>query len=832
TPARRFGRVLVVANSQSPMSLELATVYQRTRLLPAANILRLPFENPINIGPKDFHDNLLTPVRTRIEQLGAAIDFIVLMRGVPYRVGGRSTTSALTVGGLQNMRPVNGYFGREDYFEGALPYYGARLWLTTMVSAYTFDEALKLIEQSQVRYEDPRSAGTFYFCDGRGPRGSRNRQIEPALMQMQRLGFNAVHVPSHDLDNRNDVLAQFTGHVSLKLGSNRYLPGSIVDNMTSFGGYLLENNRQMSILSFIRHGACGAYGTVAEPTNYPGRWANYTIAARYASGFTLAESYYQTTQDISLGVIVGDPLTAPFGKPCALQMTGPENPVSQSEPLVVPLSIKEGVPGEGIGWAELWLDNQHCILASIAQLRKGTRCSLTVTSGDETLFAQSYTLDEPQDVRRVLLPFTTAKTENGVEIQLAGRRRNRLLIRWMPQTKEPKPARATLLLDTGEQTYERSMPLYLLPVTATCATLDLGTTPPQPGDQLTVQVADHQKIVRAVRGETIDDFVKRAAAYLSSLDLFQENGDWGIQLVKTGETDPHRMLRIVPRKPSSEATVDVQVTVEKQPDSGFAGSLKNGTVPWKLVPLTVIGEGVLSPFVPAVGMTTTLRIPTDQLVPGYHTLTAIACTPRGVHSIADYAFEIIPAQGQRASRIEIQETVLDPGQELAVILAPSKQAIANYPVLIIDGRPVCNWRPATTFGTLPVKSPLVSPGKHTVWVEWTKSQKLPSSMDVRTPITRSNAHDIWIRRPLAHGVHWQPKTIEAGKPAQITFKGDYLRENLTIVTEKGAYPLSRGGDMQWTLDMPAQDPGTYTLTLMGNAETEAFQALPEKLTVK
>ncbi|MFO7821907.1 MAG: TIGR03790 family protein [Lentisphaeria bacterium] len=314
-PKPRYGRVLVVANRLSPASLELASQYCRRRLIPPANILKLSFADQINISTSAFREKLLKPIRERYRKLDEVPDYVVLVRGVPYRTGRIATTTAILFNGSENLRPIHGYFQRLETFDSSIPYFGERLLPATVLSAYNVQEGMELIKRSEVVYPNPADAGTFYFCDGAGPRGSRNRQIESAMAQLQGEGVKAEHVKHPSLENRHDVLAQLTGNTRLSLESNTYLPGSIIDNMTSWGGYLLGKKPHNSALTFIAHGACGAYGTVYEPTNNPRRWAAYTLPLSYARGFNLAESYLQNVRDLKFGTVVGDPLTRPFGKP-------------------------------------------------------------------------------------------------------------------------------------------------------------------------------------------------------------------------------------------------------------------------------------------------------------------------------------------------------------------------------------------------------------------------------------------------------------------------------------------------------------------------------------
>src|SRR5205823_2971838 len=92
----------------------------------------------------------------------------------------------------------------------------------------------------------------------------------------------------------------------------------MADNLTSYGGVLFEDNGgRLKLLAYLAAGAAGSYGTITEPCNYTQKFPdplNYFYQSR---GFTLAESYYQCLQNPYHGLIVGEPLAAPFAQPAS-----------------------------------------------------------------------------------------------------------------------------------------------------------------------------------------------------------------------------------------------------------------------------------------------------------------------------------------------------------------------------------------------------------------------------------------------------------------------------------------------------------------------------------
>jgi uncharacterized protein (TIGR03790 family) len=372
--------VLVIANSADPASLELAWEYMKGRSIPPANLLRIPFQGNVNISPKEFHRRLVTPLERRLNELPEPVDYVVLMRGVPYRVDKVSVPTALMFRGPGRIRPYHPYYQRQIPFDGSIPMSGVRMQLPTIISGYNYEETRQLIENAREHYPSPGAAGTFFLCTGKGPRGSRAPQIDGAIAALEKLGAVAEKVQGADVRNRLDIIGQFTGAPRLALRGNRYLPGSIIDNMTSFGGYLFDPKGQMSVLTFVKHGACGAYGTVAEPTNSWSRWADFSLPARYASGFNLAESYYQTVRDFTYGLVVGDPLMAPFSQPAAVELAAPAT-FAPGAKFGVRVRAREGREGEGLSSIEVWLDDMARDLRCTPVLTQGTACTLRVRAG-------------------------------------------------------------------------------------------------------------------------------------------------------------------------------------------------------------------------------------------------------------------------------------------------------------------------------------------------------------------------------------------------------------------------------------------------------------------
>src|SRR5205807_8481139 len=104
------------------------------------------------------------------------------------------------------------------------------------------------------------------------------------------------------------------GRSFYSVNDNEFVPGAIADNLTSYGGIIFGPNDQTSLLPFLYAGASMSYGTVIEPCNYLEKFPSPQSYFYQARGFSLAESYYQSVTNPYQGLIVGEPLSAPFAQ--------------------------------------------------------------------------------------------------------------------------------------------------------------------------------------------------------------------------------------------------------------------------------------------------------------------------------------------------------------------------------------------------------------------------------------------------------------------------------------------------------------------------------------
>jgi uncharacterized protein (TIGR03790 family) len=131
-------------------------------------------------------------------------------------------------------------------------------------------------------------------------------------------------ISGNSIENRQDVMFYFTGRTHVeKLETLKFLPGAIADHLTSAGGFLTGENKQMSSLEWLSAGATGSYGTVVEPCAFTAKFPSPGIVMRrYLDGETLIEAYWKSVAQPGQGIFIGEPLAAPYRR---LDTAGPRH---------------------------------------------------------------------------------------------------------------------------------------------------------------------------------------------------------------------------------------------------------------------------------------------------------------------------------------------------------------------------------------------------------------------------------------------------------------------------------------------------------------------------
>jgi len=204
---------------------------------------------------------------------------------------------------------------------------GQRYYLSTML-AVVGDNGRSPLKSALVQMDRSCTAdgthpkGNVYFAKNGDVRSKvRTPQFEKAVAELQSLGHGA-YIGGSTIPKNQTLVGATLGRsaVNVKESGSQFCPGSLCDNLTSYGGHWPTNQTNLNV--YLDAGAAGASGTVDEPFAIANKFPTARLHVHYARGCTLAESFYQTVQWPFQLLIVGDPLCAPFGNFPRFRITG------------------------------------------------------------------------------------------------------------------------------------------------------------------------------------------------------------------------------------------------------------------------------------------------------------------------------------------------------------------------------------------------------------------------------------------------------------------------------------------------------------------------------
>lgn len=338
--------VLVVVNTNDPMSVQLGAAYMRARKIPVANLVQVALPVKIEVTPAEW-----APVEKQLMAINAG-KALALAWSVPYRVGpNQAITSAATMGYnattvwkgacnitrqnplLQSVQLVN-----QKTLKSVRP--------SMLLASYTsYNPAVAW--NAPGRWQDPRNAqGDVYLkgilatiqrgiaADATNPtatgylltttdktRSARDTGFSTTRTRWaERLGAQWLYI--NQLTNKKDILIYATGLANPDpfglvggVQTLTYLPGAEGDTLTSYAGRLYDTYGQGSALEWLRAGATGSFGTVREPCAFTQKFTNPPLlGAYYTHGDTLVEAMWKSLAWQDEGLIIGEPLARPFDK--------------------------------------------------------------------------------------------------------------------------------------------------------------------------------------------------------------------------------------------------------------------------------------------------------------------------------------------------------------------------------------------------------------------------------------------------------------------------------------------------------------------------------------
>jgi uncharacterized protein (TIGR03790 family) len=229
-------------------------------------------------------------------------------------------SSVAWLGGVPSTNPA-----ARRYFIGAMLGYSG-------TQGNTLGETLAMIDRS-VAVDGTRPAGTFYYMNNTADpaRNIRASQFPGAVNSINGLGGSAAELDGVLPTGHYNCLGIMTGAATLPIltADMTILPGAFCDHLTSWAA-TFDISSQTKVSPWIAKGASGAWGTVEEPCNYPGKFPHARVHVFYFQGLSLGEAAFRSAAYFPFqGLLYGDPLTRPFAYlPSVAVNDAPTGPVS------------------------------------------------------------------------------------------------------------------------------------------------------------------------------------------------------------------------------------------------------------------------------------------------------------------------------------------------------------------------------------------------------------------------------------------------------------------------------------------------------------------------
>jgi uncharacterized protein (TIGR03790 family) len=678
--------VIVVVNQNSTNSVQLGNDYCELRDVPPQNLLRMTnwTGGSVNWTPAQFTSYLLDPLLNMVAGRGLTnqAQIVLLSMDIPYRVtdgdNENSTTSALFYGFKNNGAPVIGIDScslpddsSNSYCYAELPFSQAppntavtNAFLAMMLTDTSLGGAENTLHRG-VAADSSFPPQEIYLEETTDTaRNVRFLEADNSVFENRVVGNDAVsRIYSNDLDFTN-LLGLQTGSANFTLETNEFVAGSVADNLTSFGGYILENSGQTPLLAFLEAGAAASYGTVVEPCNYEQKFPDPVDYFYQWRGFSLAEAYYQSVQNPFEGLMVGEPLSAPFARPGVGSWTSPTNDAVLAGQTTLNVTFTSAETNLPLAQADLFVDGTF--FATMTNLTPAAGNVLSVILNGDTFAYTVQTNDTAATAVEGLVDVLNLQSnETQVVAYPAG---DRIELRsqaiYVPGSNVTVSAGATLGSAPNLTTMLTTPRPVFLDTIATGYHYILLNNTPGVGDwlQLTVIKTNEEVVTlgvtNAVAGTSLATMVENLASLISSTPVLESPDGLTVEDIIDGGSQVQFFLYA--RTPGCMAA---QMTVTLNTSTNLAQA-QPGTFPLAdnltdLLPKNHLyvssGTNVLS---------VNFQLDTTKLPDGWHQLTAVA-----------YDGTSVRTQTRVTQTVQVQNTSLT--ATLAALPAGSNAALTQ-----------------------------------------------------------------------------------------------------------------------------------------------------------
>jgi uncharacterized protein (TIGR03790 family) len=416
--------VVVVVNQNSTNSVQLGNYYCEKRQVPPQNLLRVNWSGGnVQWSLSDFNSVVANPLQAMVaaRQLTNQVDYVLLSMDLPYRIsestGANSTTSPLLYGfvpdgaapgpgvpascSLPNASS-NAYAGSEALFRSLGAGLSKTNFLGFMLTASNLAQG-KLIVDRALASDSAFFTQTVYLVNsGAYPRNLRYIFFDNTVFDTRLRGNYSVQRTNVYQSSDLPYMGGYENGIQLGAPTTNFAPGALADQLTSYGGQLFEQSDHTTSLQFVSAGADASYGTVVEPCLYFEKFPSPQVFFYQARGFSAGESYYQSVTNPYQGLLLGEPLSAPFALPAAGSWTGlPSNSLLRGTTNLA-LQFQAPDTNHPVQQVDLFMDGSF--LATLTNIAPRANNILWATLNGR---AMSYTVPANATVQTVAAGLTT-----------------------------------------------------------------------------------------------------------------------------------------------------------------------------------------------------------------------------------------------------------------------------------------------------------------------------------------------------------------------------------------------------------------------------------------
>jgi uncharacterized protein (TIGR03790 family) len=460
--------LLLVVNQNSDDSKTIANHYIRLRDIPPTNVLYLDWKgDAITTSSEQFREEILKPIVSTIDsrKLAAQIEYVVYSAGFPFRIKFTEEfkdeklakqflpiasltgatylwTYSMTANPAMVMPTVNWYVPasarrnqvacQDCSMAPTRGFRAGRYWtkegqpttergkgqsylISTMLGVTvdrgnTVDEVVNYLTRASVA-DNSHPDGTFYFMKNDNVRSTARHDCYPAVARkLQAEGAKVALADGKIPIEADNALGIMTGTANFDVGDSgiSIVPGAICDHLTSSGG-AFDDRSQTKLAAWLRRGAAGASGTVAEPYAIQAKFPLPSMHLHYRRGASLGEAFYQSISGPYQLLVVGDPLCQPWAKPPKVEIEGVEPGQVVSGPVTIKAKV-DPLIGTQAKSCELYIDGR--LVARYPYTLPVPLDTSKLAAGRHEFRLVAATADAIEFRGRAIVPVTVAQQDN------------------------------------------------------------------------------------------------------------------------------------------------------------------------------------------------------------------------------------------------------------------------------------------------------------------------------------------------------------------------------------------------------------------------------------